>query len=96
MWVRSLGREDPLEEGMATHSSLLAWEIPGTEEPDGLQSVGSQSQTRLKQLSSLVCTRIHRALSQQECWFPGSGGPLLQVTAAVCWASAVCRHCGVR
>ena len=38
----SLGREDPLEEEMATHSSILAWEIPGTEEPDGLQSMGSQ------------------------------------------------------
>ena len=50
--VQSLGQEEPLEEGMATHSSLLAWEIPGTEEPDGLQSIGSQSQTRLKQLSS--------------------------------------------
>ena len=37
----SLGQEDPLEEGMATHSSVLAWEIPWTEEPGGLQSVGS-------------------------------------------------------
>ena len=35
-WVRSLGLEDPLEEGMATHSSILAWRIPGTEEPDGV------------------------------------------------------------
>ena len=35
-WVRSLGQEDPLEEGMATHSSILAWRIPWTEEPDGL------------------------------------------------------------
>ena len=35
-WVRSLGREDPLEEGMATHSSILAWRIPWTEEPGGL------------------------------------------------------------
>ena len=41
-WVRSLGQEDPLEEGMATHSSILAWEIPQTEEPGGLQSMGSQ------------------------------------------------------
>ena len=41
-WVRSLVWEDPLEEGMATHSSILAWEIPWTEEPGGLQSVGSQ------------------------------------------------------
>ena len=40
-WVRSLGQEDPLEKGMATHSSILAWRIPWTEEPGGLQSVGS-------------------------------------------------------
>ena len=38
MWVQSLGREGPLEEGMATHSSILAWRIPRTEEPGGLQS----------------------------------------------------------
>ena len=38
--VRSLGREDPLEEGMATHSSILAWRIPWTEEPSRLQSIG--------------------------------------------------------
>ena len=41
-WVRSLGREDPLEKGMATHSSIPARRIPWTEEPDGLQSMGSQ------------------------------------------------------
>ena len=41
-WVRSLGWEDPLEKEMATHSSVLAWRIPWTEEPDGLQSMGSQ------------------------------------------------------
>ena len=41
--VRSLGREDPLEEGMATHSSILAWENSWTEEPHGLQSTGSQT-----------------------------------------------------
>ena len=39
-WVRSLGQEDPLEEGRATHSSILAWRIPWTEEPGGLQSMG--------------------------------------------------------
>ena len=39
-WVQSLGREDPLEEGMATHSSILAWKIPWTEELGGLQSMG--------------------------------------------------------
>ena len=42
MWVLSLGQEDPLEEGMETHSSILAWRIPWTEEPGGLQSIGSQ------------------------------------------------------
>ena len=41
-WVRSLGWEDPLEKGMATHSNILAWSIPWTEEPGGLQSVGSE------------------------------------------------------
>ena len=41
MQVRSLGREDPLEEGIATHSSILAWEIPWTEETDGLRFMGS-------------------------------------------------------
>ena len=41
-WVQSLGQEDPLEKGMATHSSLLACRIPRTEEPGGLQSMGSQ------------------------------------------------------
>ena len=41
-WVRSLGWEDPLERGMATHSSILAWRLPWTEEPGGLQSMGSQ------------------------------------------------------
>ena len=41
-WVRSLGREDPLEKEMATHSSILAWRIPWIEEPGGLQSTGSQ------------------------------------------------------
>ena len=46
-WVQSLSWKDPLEKGMATHSSILAWEIPWTEEPGRLQSTGSQSQTRL-------------------------------------------------
>ena len=47
--VQSLGREDPLEKEKATHSSILAWEIPRTKEPGGLQSTGSQSQTRLSE-----------------------------------------------
>ena len=47
-WVPSLGEEDPLEEGKATHSCIPAWTIPWTEEPGGLQLMGSQkSQTQL-------------------------------------------------
>ena len=42
-WVQSLGQEDPLEKGMVTHSSILAWRIPWTEEADGLQSMESQT-----------------------------------------------------
>ena len=53
--VQSLDREDPLEEGMATHSSILAWRIPWTEQSGGLQSIGSQSWTRFKQLSMHTC-----------------------------------------
>ena len=41
-WVQSLGQEDPLEEGVATHSGILAWRIPWTEEPDELRSTGLQ------------------------------------------------------
>ena len=41
-WVRSLGQDDPLEKGMVAHSSVLAWRIPWTEEPGGLQSTGSR------------------------------------------------------
>ena len=40
--IQPLGKEDPLEKGMATHSNILAWRIPWTEEPGGLQSMGSQ------------------------------------------------------
>ena len=47
MRVRSLGGKDPLEEGTAPHSNILAWRIPWTEEPGGLQSVGLQSRTQL-------------------------------------------------
>ena len=49
-WVQSLGQEDPLEKGMATHSSILAWKIPWTEEPGRLQSTGSQSQDTTERL----------------------------------------------
>ena len=52
MRVWSLDQEDPLEEGTATHSNILACRIPGTEEPGRVQSMGLQSQTRLKRLST--------------------------------------------
>ena len=55
MWVRSLSWEDPLEEERAPHSSSLPWEIPWTEEPGGLQSMGSQrfGRIRLKQQQTI-------------------------------------------
>ena len=46
-WVRFLGQEDPLEKEMATHSSILAWKFPWTEEPAGYRSIGRKSQTQL-------------------------------------------------
>ena len=58
--VQSLAGEDPLEKGMAAHSSILAWRIPWTEEPGGLQSMGSQSGTT-EQLS-LFHVQLHRIL----------------------------------
>ena len=65
-WVRSLGREDPLEEEMATHSSILAWKIPWTEEPRGLQSRGSQTVGTTEQLTltEFVGSRPDRSLLQ--------------------------------
>jgi len=51
IWVQSLGREDPLEEEMATHSSILAWEIPRTEEPGRLQSMGCKELDKTERLS---------------------------------------------
>ena len=57
MLVGSLGREHPLKESMATHSSILAWRIPRTEEPGGLHTVHrvTKSWTQLKQLSTHAC-----------------------------------------
>ena len=54
MWVRSLSWEDPLEEGMATHSSTLAWRIPWTEEPGGLQSWDHRESDTTEQLSTAL------------------------------------------
>ena len=54
IWVQSLSRGDPLEKEMATHCSILAWEIPWTEEPDGLQSMG------LQRLGHNLATKQHQ------------------------------------
>ena len=64
IWVQSLGWEDTLEKGMATHSSVLVWRIPWTEEPGGLQSMGSQSWTRL---SDFHCQLLKMLLSGNFC-----------------------------
>ena len=56
-WIRSLGQEDPLEKEMATHSSILAWRIPWTEEPGGLLSIGSHRVGH--DWSDLACMHIH-------------------------------------
>ena len=60
MWVRSLGWEDPLEKEMVTHSSILAWRIPWTEEPGGLQFMGSkESDTAEHTRGTLLKERAH-------------------------------------
>ena len=67
MRVQPLGWEDPLEEGMAVHSSILAWRIPWTEEPGGLWSIELQSLTQLKQLSMHACTNDVTVIYVKEC-----------------------------
>ena len=57
-WVQSLGWEDSLEKGMATHSSILAWRIPGTEEPGGLRSLGSQTVGHNRVTNTTATTKI--------------------------------------
>ena len=73
--VQSLGQEDPLEEGMATHSSILAWIIPWTEEPGGLQSIGSQ---RVGHSRSDLAPTSQSWLDMESTWFPG-------LAFASCW-----------
>ena len=66
-WVQSLGREDPLEKEMATHSSTLAWKIPWTEEPGRLQSMGSQ-RVRHDWATSLSLSRCSNGFSSGHIW----------------------------
>ena len=60
--VQFLGQEDPLEKGMATHSNILAWRIPWTEEPDGLQFMGSQRVRHDLVTNTHTCIHIIRVL----------------------------------
>ena len=86
-WVRSLGWEDPLEEGMATHSSTLAWRTPWTEEPGGLQSMGSIY------IQSIVSAAEHCAgqIMKPKCWSWNSDNlatwceELTHLKRAWCW-----------
>ena len=57
-WVRSQGQKDPLEEGMATHSSILAWRIPWTEEPGGLHSPWGHKEPDKTEVSEHTCTHL--------------------------------------
>ena len=74
-WVQSVGWEDPLEKGKATHSSILAWRIPWTEEPGGLQSAAATA-AKLLQLCPTLCNPIDSSppgfpslrFSRQEHW----------------------------
>ena len=80
IWVWSLGQEDSLEEGMATQSSVLDWRIPQTERAGGLQSLGSQSRTRLKWLSthtqqSYLCPQLTPGLLPRYCFMSFSSSP---------------------
>ena len=76
-WVRSLGQEYPLKEGMATHSSILASRILWTEEPDGLQAIGSQSRTWLKWLS-MHASLLDISVGISECDAPRELSSVLQ------------------
>ena len=66
-WVLPLNQEDPLEEGMATHSSILAWRIPQREEPGGLQSMGSQRLSQVRSDGAQHTSALrHRGWKQEE------------------------------
>ena len=76
-WVRSLGREDPLEEGMATDSSILAWKIPWTEEPGGLKSIGSH---RIRHDWSDLAHTYHLCYVSVRPWVSYSNAELISMS----------------
>ena len=79
--VWSLSQEDPLEEGMAAHSSILAWRIPWTEEPGGLQSIGVKASDTAEALGSTQCSSPWEVLDF-----------LFYQQGAACWYEV---HCGI-
>ena len=91
MWVWSLGREDPLEKEMATHSSILAWEIPWTEEPGGLQSMG------LKRVRHSLATKQQQhslcmsGICKQLCWVVLAQGLSWGCSWGICWGRIIRR-----
>ena len=92
-WVQSLGREDPLEKEMATHSSILAWRIPWTEEPGRLQSMGSQSRTRLSDFTSpqwlfTECTASKYVSRASEIIWVWKWWKLNHFASGHCWLSS--------
>ena len=82
MQVWSLGQEDPLEEGVATHSSILAWRIPWTEEPGGLQSMGLQ---RVRYDLAIEHARTSICLSIVFNFLPPSLRPSLSFSLPACF-----------
>ena len=80
MWVRFLGWEDPLEREMETHSCTLAWVIPWTEEPSGLQSMGIEKES---DMTEHACTALlSMGVSRQEYW-SGVPSPSLKGTLTI-------------
>ena len=100
--VRSLGREDPLEEDMATHFSVLAWEVPWTEEPGGLPSMGSQELDMTEWLNSKRCVWHWSTAAMKktdelmgEVWqlftllLPGAHGAYSRTLCTLTWTPAL-------
>ena len=83
MWVPSLGREDPLEEEMATHSSIVAWKVPWMAEPRELQSSGLKESDMTEQLSSHTDKTIRLRGNQVNLHDLGLGKAFLDTTVEV-------------
>ena len=102
-WVQSLGREDPLEKEMATHSSILAWRIPWTEEPGGLRSTGLQrvghnwatSLTHSLNVSLLNIYFDYYLFGRAWCYLQHSGSSVLIVACGIFSCINLIVACGI-